>query len=377
LPKMMAILFDGFRNKRDKFLEKLSSLAGIYAPQYHQGKPIYRQWAKDLDSFPIASAILTRDTELGGLYLIEVGRGCNWGCRFCMVSNTFSPVRFRSMESLLNQAEEGLNYRKSLGLVGPAVTDHPQIDELVTRLRQLGARLSISSLRMKPLSPVVIQCLAEGKAQSVSFAPEAGSARLRRLIKKGLSEDDIMKAINMTAGTGIKHIKLYFMIGLPTETEEDIEDIIRITTDGKSIIDRKRSGMRITVKVAPFVPKANTPLQRLPMAPVGTLNSRMSMIKTGLQRRGIRVKGESLAWSEVQAVLSRGDRNIAGALAKMEEASLSGWRVSVDKQQIDVEFYAHGEWPAGQKLPWSIINPRMKKSEPEFELKSTLGVTPG
>ena len=362
LPKMMEILIDGIGSNRDRIIEELSSLEGIYTPHYHQVKQVCRQWAKDLDSFPVASTVVTSDTELGSLYLIEVGRGCNWGCRFCMVSNIFSPVRFRSIGSLLDQAEEGLKYKKRLGLVGPAVTDHPQIEELVSRLRHRGANLSISSIRMKPLSPFLIQALAEGKSQSISFAPEAGSSQMRRTINKCISKEDILKAIDMTARAGIRQIKLYFMIGLPGERDEDIEDIIKITTEGKKIIDQIGSGTRVTVKLSPFVPKANTPFQRLPMAPLEILNYRLSIIKTGLQRQGIRVKGESPAWAEIQAIFARGNQDIAEVLLTMNDSSLSNWRAAVDKHNIDVEFYAHQKWPADMTLPWDVIDAGRKKS---------------
>jgi len=368
VPPMLPVLAEGIGGERGELLRALSSLPGIYAPQYNSETPVVRQWAKDLDDFPVASTILTRDTELGGLYLIEVGRGCKWGCRFCLVSSTFSPMRFRSMDSLIAQAEKGLKYRGRLGLVGPAVADHPQIEEIVLRLRQMGAGLSLSSLRMRPLSRIVLRELAKGEAQTIAFAPEAGSPRLRRLIKKGISEDDILKAIDMAAEVGVKQLKLYFMIGLPSETDEDIEEIIKLVISGKSIIDRKQSGTRIILKIAPFVPKAGTPLQWLPMAPLAILNHRLSLVKNSLQPKGIKVNSESPAWSEVQAILARGGADVAGVLVAQEEVSLSGWRKAVAKCQLDVDFYAHQRWPIGQRLPWAVIDSGIERGRLELEL---------
>jgi len=222
LPEMLPVLTEGIAGRRDELLKSLSSLPGVYAPQSHNGTPVARQWLKDLDSFPVHSAILTPDTELGRLYLIEVERGCNWGCRFCLVSGVFSPMRFHSIDSLISQAEQGLQYRKRLGLVGPSVSDHPQLEELLIRLQQMGAELAISSLRIKPLSPVALGEIAKGKAKTIALAPEAGSQRLRQVIRKGISEDDILRAMHMVAGQSIKQLKLYFMIGLPSETDDDI-----------------------------------------------------------------------------------------------------------------------------------------------------------
>ncbi|MBM4433016.1 MAG: radical SAM protein, partial [Chloroflexi bacterium] len=175
LPSMLPVLSEGIKGKRDDLLKALASLPGVYVPKYYSGTPVARQWTKNLDDLPVASAILTPDTELGDLYLMEVERGCNWECRFCLVSQTYCPIRFRSLDRLLAQAELGLKYRKRLGLVGPAVTAHPQIEELTVKLSQMGAGLSVSSLRIKPLSRIVLEQLAKGGAETVTLAPEAGS----------------------------------------------------------------------------------------------------------------------------------------------------------------------------------------------------------
>jgi radical SAM superfamily enzyme YgiQ (UPF0313 family) len=355
LPRLLSRLFGGGGEGRSSLLKALASLPGVYVPRYHSGAPLVRQWLKSLDEFATASSVFTRDTELGDLYLIEVGRGCRWGCPFCLVSSAFSPMRFRSVASLVTQAEYGLRYRKRLGLVGPAVTTHPQIEELVVRLHQMGAGLSLSSLRIKPLSRLVLAMLAKGGAQTISLAPEAGSPRLRRLIKKGISSDDILEAVSMVAELGIKQLKLYFMIGLPSETSEDVAEISKLAINCKGILDRARSGTRLVLNIAPFVPKAGTPFQRLPMASLATLNQRLALLKKGLAPRGIKLKVESPAWSEVQAVLSRGDAKVARVLASIEEVSLAGWRRAVAKCNFDVDYYAHQRWDDVQSLPWAVI----------------------
>ncbi len=372
LPAMLSVLSEGIRGKRDELLKALASLPGIYVPQYYSGTPVVRQWAKNLDDFPTTSTIITPDTELGGLYLIEVGRGCNWGCRFCLVGSVFHPMRFRSLDSLIAQAEEGLKYRRRLGLVGPAVADHPQIEELLAKLRQMGAELSISSLRIRPLSRIVLRALAKGEARTISLAPEAGSQRLRQVIKKGISEDDILQSMDKVAEQQIKQLKLYFMIGLPSETDEDIEEIINLTLKYKNILDRRQSGTRIVLTVAPFVPKAGTPFQWLPMAQLSTLNRRLSLLKRNLSPRGIRLKCESPAWSQVQGVLARGDVKLAEVLANIEGVSLSGWRQAVEKCGLDIDFYAHQQWDISQKLPWAIIDSGIKPGRLELELDRAL-----
>jgi len=250
LPAMLPVLAEGSAGQRSDLLKALAALPGVYVPQYYPGTPVLRQWARNLDDFPVTSVILTPDTELGDLYLIEVERGCNWACCFCLVSNAFGPMRYRSLDSLIGQARLGLKYRKRIGLVGAAVSDYPQIEELLIRLRQMGAELSISSLRMKLLSRIVLGEMARGGARTIALAPEAGSQRLRQMIRKGISEEDILEAMEKAAEQEIKQLKLYFMIGLPSETEEDIEEIINLTIKCKNILDRHRAGCRIALNIA-------------------------------------------------------------------------------------------------------------------------------
>jgi len=369
IPPMLPVLSEGIKDKRHELLRTLAALPGIYTPQYHTGTPVIRQWATNLDDFPVTSKILTRDTELGNLYLIEVERGCNWGCRFCLVSNAFRPMRFRSVDNLISQAKAGLQYQKRLGLVGPAVSDHPQIEELVTRLQQLGAELAISSLRIKPLPPVLLGEITKGGAQTIALAPEAGSERLRRVIRKGITEDDILEAFNKVAGQNVRQLKLYFMIGLPSETDDDIEEITRLTLKCKSILDRQQTGSRIALSISPFVPKAGTPFQWLPVESLPTLNRRVSLLRNSLQPKGIKLKCESPAWTQVQGILARGDTRLAEVLDNMAEVSLPGWRQAVRKSHLDIDFYAHQKWDTTDKLPWSVIESGI---QPE-QLKAELG----
>ena len=372
LPIILPVLSEGINGKRSDLLKALASLPGVYVPLAHSGTPVVRQWAANLDDLPVASTILTPDTELGNLYLIEVERGCNWGCRFCLVSNSFRPMRFRSLDKLIFQAKLGLKYRKRLGLIGPAVSDHPQIEELLIKLRQMGAGLSTSSLRVKPLSRIVLRELTEGGAQTITLAPEAGSQRLRQIIKKGISEDDILESVGKVAEYNLKQLKLYFMLGLPSETDEDVEEIINLALHCKSILDRQQSGTRITLNISPFVPKAGTPFQWLPVTPSPILNRRLSLLKKSLPPKGIELKWESPAWSQVQGVLARGDAKVAEVLANIEEVSLSGWRQAVAKCHLDIDFYAHQRWDFTQKLPWAILDSGTKPAHLEVELDRAL-----
>ncbi len=371
LPPILPVLKE-YGDNHPVILKELASIPGVYAPQINKETPVTRQRVKDINKHPTHSTVLTPDTELGNLYLIEVERGCGHGCRFCMVSGIFNPVRFHSLDSLLAQAEEGLKHRRRIGLVGPAVSDHPQFGELLSGLRKMGGELSVSSLRIKPLSQIVLREVTKGKAKTIALAPEVGSQRLRDIIKKGISEDDILKAVEKVAEQSLKQLKLYFMIGLPTETDKDVEEIINLSVKCKSIMDRINPGCRITLSVASFVPKACTPFQWLPMEELPTLNRRLSLLKKSLSPRGIQVKADSPAWSRVQGALARGDTRIAEVLASIEDISLSGWRKAAEKCGLDIDNYPDRKWDASEKLPWSIIDTGTKPGHLESELDSAL-----
>ncbi|MBI2847613.1 MAG: radical SAM protein [Chloroflexi bacterium] len=373
LPAMLPVIKEGIRGKRDELLKALAKLPGVYVPKFPPSAPVVRQWTANLDDFPVHSVVLTPDTEFGELYLIEIERGCKWGCRFCLVSTCFRPVRFRSLESLVAQAKTGLQYRNRLGLVGPSVADHPQFDVILSRLKEMSADISVSSLRIKPLPGLVLGELAKGRTRTVVFAPEAGSERLRQVIRKGITEDDIIAAVGRAADEGIKQLKLYFMLGLPTETDEDIDEIVRLAFKCKSILERRVKGSRIILSLSPFVPKAGTPFQWLPMEQLSVLNNRLRALKRDLIPAGIQVKEESTAWSEVQAVLARGDARLAGVLAGMEKLSLSTWRQALAGCHLDAGEYAHRMWDAGERLPWAILDPGISLTSLKRELDLAVG----
>jgi len=355
LPAMLPVLSEGIRSSRKDLLKDLAALPGVYLPGAHNEQQVVRQWVTNLDEFPVESVIHTPDTELGNLHMIEVERGCAWGCNFCLVSKAFHPARFRSVDGLLAQAESGLQSRKRIGLVGPAVTDHPGIEELVSRIQEMGAELSVSSLRIKPLSDTVLAAVARN-TKTVALAPEAGSQRLRRIIGKGFSEDDILEAVSKTAAHRFQQLKLYFMIGLPTETDDDIGEAIKLTLKCRDVINRQSRSGRITLTVSSFIPKAGTPFQWSGMAPPVTLEQRLSRLKQGLEPLGIRVKADSLAWSEVQAVLARGDLKVSEVLSTIRTVSLSQWRQAVRETGLDTSFYAHEQWDTASKLPWAMVD---------------------
>ncbi|MHB8105244.1 MAG: radical SAM protein [Dehalococcoidales bacterium] len=371
LPALLPALGENIGDKRDKLLQSLAKLPGVYVPLY-PGQ-VARQWAKNLDEFETRSVVLTPDTELGDSYLIETERGCARGCRFCLVSSTYSPVRFRSLDKIIRQAQEGLRFRRRIGLIGPTVTNHPQINELLTGLNNMNAEIAISSLRIDNLSEKIIHELARGKVQTITIAPEAGSQRLRDVINKGINEDDILRAVDLIGEQHFTQLKLYYIIGLPTETDTDVEEIVRLTLAIKDRLESKRSSIRITVNASPFVPKASTPFQWLPMASQDILNRRLGILKSSLPFKGIKFNEESPAWSQIQGVLSRGDEKLALVLADMKKTTLASWKKSIEEHGLDIDCYVNQRWDINQKLPWSVIDSGQKEARLCSELQKALG----
>jgi radical SAM superfamily enzyme YgiQ (UPF0313 family) len=209
-------------------------------------------------------------------------------------------------------------------------------------------------LRLKSLPSSLLELIVRGGAQSLAIAPEAGSKRLRRAINKGFNEADILAAVERVAQKSLRQLKLYFMIGLPGETEEDIEAIINLAIKCQEIA--RGSAMRLSLNIAPFVPKAGTAFQRSGMADVTTLEKRIARLHDSLDSQGVEVKSESPQWSHVQGALSRGDTRMTEVLASIEKPSLAGWRRAVKKSGLDIEHYVKDNWEGDAPLPWSMVS---------------------
>ncbi len=188
-------------------------------------RQVKRRWVREIDRFRTRSSLFTPDTEFKEMALVEVNRGCPRGCRFCAACFVYHPFRSRSLPTLESLAKEGLAEEHRIGLAGTAVSDYPHLLPLCQNILSQQGRISLASLRIDAISDSLVQCLKEGKVQTVAVAPEAGSERLRKLLRKGYKEEEILRAIDILVENGISQVKCYFLIGLPSETDEDVKAI--------------------------------------------------------------------------------------------------------------------------------------------------------
>jgi len=353
LPDVIAPVRDGWGQERRATLEALARIPGVYVPLLHDGGPIPRRVLANLDAYPLATRIVSPHAEFGDMHLIEISRGCGHGCRFCLAGYWYRPIRERSLDVVLDLAREGLrrtwDAEPKIGLVAAAVSDYGPIDDLVGALRGMGAALSASSLRVNPLSPTLVRALAASGARTITFAPEAGSERLRRAISKGINHDDIMAAVRLAAAEGFETLKLYFMVGLPGESDEDVAAMIDLVREIKETFPRN-----VVANVTPFVPKAHTPFARHAMASDEALRGRLARIAAETAALRVAFRAEGVDDARWQGVLARGDRRLGEALLDAAKPTPKALARTLARRGIDPEEYLSERAP-DEALPWDFI----------------------
>ncbi|MEM7532040.1 MAG: radical SAM protein [Chloroflexota bacterium] len=373
IPDFIELCRDGLHQDRAALLATLNETPGWYVPSLRPSsrthphfKPVERLWVRNLPDFNTSSTLYTPNTEFSNMHLMEIARGCGRGCRFCLAGYVYRPAREQPLERLLASAEEAIAAgHTKVGLVSAAVSDHTQIDELATELQRMGASISASSMRMDPISAPLIRGMAETGTKNLTVAPEAGSQRLRNVINKTQTEEQMMEAIELAQSFNFPQLKLYFMVGHPTETDEDIQAIIDFTLAAKQRFKR-----RIAINATPFVPKAHTPFQWEAMVATKELRRRQKRIYQSLAKHGVDVRADSPDWAEVQAVLSRGDQRLADVLLTIPSGQLSVRRFFAAMQEcgLDREHYV-GKWDEGAPLPWDIVQSGVSENYFQYELR--------
>lgn len=388
------------RAPREEQLRRIArSVPGAYVPALYQAaytaegavasfrptadapEKISRPYLRDLSGSAACSQILTPHTAFGRSFLVEVGRGCPHGCRFCSAGFIYRPPRFRTEESLARTMAQGLAHADQVGLVGAAVSDLPGLGDLCRRFAGDGVTFSFSSLRADALSPDLIAALRRSKVKTATIAPEAGSERLRRVINKGLREEHVLQAAADLVDHGIPNLKLYFMVGLPTETREDVAAIVGLVKRIKHEFLKSSRARRVigtlTVSVNSFVPKPFTPFQWAAMAGVAELKGRIKQIKAELGRvPNVRVHSDLPRWAYLQALLARGDRRVSEVLLQVH-ASAGNWPQALKSVAVNPDFYVRRERDLDEVLPWDFIDHHISKAFFQAEYRRAIEGRPG
>jgi radical SAM superfamily enzyme YgiQ (UPF0313 family) len=322
--------------------------------------------AADVETLDTSSTVLTAETTFADTCLIEVSRGCPHGCRFCSAGFIYRPPRFRNAAFLEKNIRHAMTRTSRVGLVGAAVSDFPELSTICRQFEGTDLRLSFSSLRADALTDDLLQVLKSNRTKTATIAPEAGSQRMRNVINKGLTEEDILCAAEKIVKAGIPNLRLYFLVGLPTETMEDIDAIITLCRKIKAIfLDASRRQKRIgtiTVNTNAFIPKPATPFQWTAMDTVAALQTKARMLRSGLKAiANVKFQMEKIRDGYVQAFLSRGDRRIADLL--LQRHHLAGnWGQVLKESPLDTGRYVTRPRDRDEILPWDFINTGMAKS---------------
>lgn len=373
---------------RADMLQKIAEVPGVYVPSLYKhhydeggrlssiellpGAPqkVVRQWVEDLDAYPAHTVVLTDNTEFN-FYLIETARGCGRHCRFCMAGYCFRRPRNRSLDVITREVKKALPYKKRIGLMGAAISDYPEINALCKEILGEGLSMSVASFRADSVTRELVDSLAQSGLKTLTMAPEAGSSRMRAVINKGIEEEHLFQAMEMGLAAGIRNFRLYIMIGLPFEQQEDIEAIVDLANRLKDYMDEKGAKGTLTLSVNPFIPKPFTPFQWKPMADRKYVEHAFKYMTQSLRkRRNIVVNVESPKEAYVQGVIARGDRRVGEALFLAHQLGGSkAFKRAMKECGLSMEDYLYREREEAELFPWESLDMGFTRSYLYEELK--------
>lgn len=353
---------------KEELKKRAVSIKGIYIPQYYEitydndGKivqrvskeqaPTYiqRRFIEDLNTSQIAHSILSTETEFSNMCLVELMRGCQWRCRFCLVGHVYTPFRRKSPQRVLEEISN-LQGKSRIGLVGPSLSDYPGIEDI---LKIEGVEFSITSLRANKKSLRLLELMKHQK--SISIAPEAGSERLRRVINKNVSEEDILEISEIIFNSGFEVLRLYFMIGLPTEKSDDIEEMVKLVRKIRSLSNKST----IVLSISTFVPKPFTPFQWHPMESLDSLKRKINFLKKSFKGiKGIKVFHDLPKYAFMQGLFALGDRKVVRALKWMLDTE--DWQRAMVLAGLNIDYYIFRAKKFEEILPWDFIEYSISK----------------
>jgi len=383
VPPLMTAIREA--SDRDDLLRRLAAGRGFYVPSFYDvrhaddgtiaafeprpgtGAPatVKKAAVKSTERLdPPTTQIFTPDTEFGSRFLVEVVRGCANLCRFCWAGYNYLPVRAFPADRILDLARDARRHATRAGLVSIALCDHPEIERILAGLMALGYSISPASLRLDDLTEPIVRLLRESGERSITIAPETGSDRLRRVINKTVTNDEILEKTDLIFASGMDNLKLYYMIGLPTENDADLQAIRDLTAAMRDIMLRHarpkgRIG-RIVASVNPLIPKPGTAYQWIPMEDPAVTDrkaKRLRSLVADLDNVYFNIKSERHSY--YQALLSLGDRRVAPVIEAAERNG-GNWRAAVAEAGVDAGVYIFRDRSGDAILPWDIIDGGMK-----------------
>lgn len=360
---------------KQEILKKLSKVEGIYVPSLTTydlidgvktldgEKLVVNKLSSRLENC-VSTPVLSEKSFFSNTFVIEVVRGCPQRCRFCLASYLNLPTRFCDFQQIVDNIDIGLKYTNKIALLGALITAHPQFEDICKHILKRkeeypDLELSVSSLRADSVSPIIIQTLVACGQKHSTIAIEAGSERLRKLINKNLTEQQIFETVKTAQAYGLKGLKIYAMIGHPTETQEDIDEMVSLAKRLKSTF----KNFEFTFAFATFVPKAHTPFQFCKREDTKSLEKKYEFLKKEFHKLGVKIRTSSVKWDYWQALLSRGDRRICDLLIDVyrEGGNLGAFKQSYKKLEAlgllpDSDKFALAEHTTDEILPWDFIN---------------------
>jgi len=316
------------------------------------------------------STILSPDTEFADRILVELGRGCGRSCRFCAAGYVYRPPRFHEKSEVISCVENALNECDRVGLLSASVLDTPGIADITSQILKKNGKFSVSSLRADSLTSGILQHIKDAGQRSLAIAPEAGTERMRRVINKHLDQGQIVDAVRMIASTEDFGLRLYFLVGLPTEERADVTGILELVKSIRHhMIKESRTRGRIgqiRLSVNCFIPKPFTPFQWFPMEEVSSLKKKQKWLKKAMSKEGgIRINFDVPKWAYVQTLLSMGDRRVGGMLMHAHELN-GDWARTFRHSELNPDFFVHRPRSLDEILPWDFIDHGIRK---EFLIK--------
>lgn len=388
LDVMKGLVLSG--KTRDEVLENLAvSLEYVYVPSLYEieytdkgtigaRKPLInnlpvlvRSAVRNAEKLNIArSSVIADDTEFSNKLLVEVGRGCGRSCRFCAAGYVYRPPRYLNEEDITGCIEKADALCSRVGLLSASVLDTPGINRIAENILEADRSFSVSSLRADLLTPEILELLKKAGQKHLAIAPEAGSERLRKVINKHLTLKQIINAVRLIARAGNFSLRLYFLIGLPTETKEDIRaihELVRVIKHHMVKESKKRGSIGlIKLSVNCFIPKPFTPFQWFPMESVKSLKEKQRWLRNVFRKEGgVSISFDVPKWAYLQALLSAGDRR-TGSILKLALEYDNDFAKVYKNSDLNTDFFVHRSRSTDEMLPWDFIDHGIRK---EFLIK--------